>query len=102
MMIARSTFTRRNFLRTSGYAASAVLLPSLVGCAAPGPRWSKDPFSLGVASGDPRPNGFVLWTRLAPEPLSADPATPGGMSGDAVPVVYEIASDAAMRNIVQR
>ena len=27
------------------------------------------PFSLGVAAGDPSPDGFVIWTRLAPEPL---------------------------------
>ena len=27
------------------------------------------PFSLGVASGDPSPDGFVLWTKLAPKPL---------------------------------
>lgn len=37
-------------------------------------RWTADPFSLGVASGAPRPDGFVLWTRLAPDPLSANPA----------------------------
>src|SRR5579862_2934388 len=102
MALARSSLTRRHFLRTSGYAASAALLPSLIGCAAPGPRWSKDPFSLGVASGDPTPDGFVLWTRLAPDPLSPDPATPGGMNGGAVPVAYEIATDAAMRDVVQR
>ena len=24
------------------------------------------PFTLGVASGDPLPDGFVIWTRLAP------------------------------------
>ena len=57
-------------------------------------RWlDGDPFSLGVASGAPRPDGFVLWTRLAPDPLSADPATPGGMTGGDVAVGYEIASD---------
>ena len=28
-------------------------------------------FSLGVASGDPLPDGIVLWTRLAPDPLHA-------------------------------
>ena len=61
-----------------------------------------DPFSLGVASGAPRPDGFVLWTRLAPDPLSTDPETPGGMSGGDVTVAYEIATDAAMRNIVRR
>jgi alkaline phosphatase D len=66
-------------------------------------RWPNgDPFSLGVASGAPRPDGFVLWTRLAPDPLSADPATPGGMTGEDVPVAYEIAGDPAMRDIVRR
>ncbi|MCZ9345539.1 PhoD-like phosphatase N-terminal domain-containing protein, partial [Streptomyces sp. TRM76130] len=33
-----------------------------------------DVFSLGVASGDPLPDGVVLWTRLAPDPLAG-----GGM-----------------------
>ena len=93
--------TRRQVLRGGAVLASALALPGLIGCAAPGPRWSGDPFSLGIASGDPVPDGFVLWTRLAPEPLSPDPATPGGMSGGAVPVVYEIASDPAMQQIVR-
>ncbi len=65
-------------------------------------RWTADPFSLGVAAGAPRPDGFVLWTRLAPDPLSANPATPGGMTGGDVPVAYEIAGDEAMRDIVRR
>ena len=66
-------------------------------------RWrTGNPFSLGVASGSPRRDGFVLWTRLAPEPLSADPATPGGMSGNAVDVWYEIATDEAMYAIVRK
>jgi len=29
-------------------------------------RFSDYPFKLGVASGDPLPDGVVLWTRLAP------------------------------------
>jgi len=61
-----------------------------------------DPFSLGVASGALHPDGVVLWTRLAPEPLSANPATPGGMTGGDVPVAYEIATDPAIRDIVRR
>jgi PhoD-like phosphatase, N-terminal domain len=36
------------------------------------PRLQSNPFTLGVASGDPLPDGVVLWTRLAPEPLTAD------------------------------
>jgi phosphodiesterase/alkaline phosphatase D-like protein len=30
-----------------------------------------NPFTLGVASGDPTPDGIVLWTRLAPDPVDA-------------------------------
>jgi len=40
-------------------------------------RGARRPFSLGVASGDPAPDGFVLWTRPAPDPLAPDPTTPG-------------------------
>ena len=65
--------------------------------------WSHgNPFSLGVASGAPRPDGFVLWTRLAPEPMSVDPETPGGMRGGDVTVDYEIATDDAMHDIVRK
>ncbi|MGH3736092.1 MAG: alkaline phosphatase D family protein, partial [Micromonosporaceae bacterium] len=50
------------------------------------------PFRLGVASGDPLPDGVVLWTRLAPRPLEPY----GGMpSGEAVRVSWEIAGDEA-------
>ncbi len=31
-----------------------------------------NPFTLGVASGEPTPDGFVIWTRLAPRPLTSD------------------------------
>ncbi|GAA4336154.1 alkaline phosphatase D family protein [Variovorax defluvii] len=34
--------------------------------AQPAPRWRADPFTLGIASGQPRPDSVVLWTRLAP------------------------------------
>jgi alkaline phosphatase D len=55
-----------------------------------------------VASGNPRPDGMVLWTRLAPEPLSPDPERPGGMPPAAVPVQWEIAADDGIRRVVQR
>ena len=37
-----------------------------------------DPFALGVASGDPLPDGLLLWTRLVKDPLDATsmPKTP--------------------------
>ena len=96
--------TRRAFLRLACGAAGLVAAPALVGCVAgSGTSWRNgNPFSLGVASGDPAPDGFVLWTRLAPDPLAADPTTPGGMSGGAVTLGYEIASDPTLRTIVQR
>jgi phosphodiesterase/alkaline phosphatase D-like protein len=82
---------RRQLFSYLGAASlGLVAAPAVIGRAvAQAPRWTADPFSLGVASGGPRPDGFVLWTRLAPDPLSANPATPGGMTGGDVPVVYE-------------
>src|SRR5579872_6789082 len=79
-------------------AAPAVIRPAV----AQTRRWQGDPFSLGVAAGAPRPDGFVLWTRLAPDPLSSNPATPGGMHGGDVTVGYEIAADPDLRKIVRR
>jgi alkaline phosphatase D len=63
-------------------------------------RFPDHPFQLGVASGDPLPDGVVLWTRLAPIPLHPDPATPGGMTPEAVPVRWEIAGDELFRGVV--
>src|SRR3974377_1261140 len=83
-----------------GLGTGLVAAPAVIGRAfAHPPRWRTDPFSRGVASGAPRPDGFVLWTRLAPDPLSPDPATPGGMTGGDGPGTYEIASDPQMRAI---
>jgi len=63
----------------------------MAGCAVVRRSWRIDPFSLGVAAGSPSSEGFVLWTRLAPEPLNYDPMTPAGMTGDSVAVSYEVA-----------
>jgi len=61
------------------------------------PKFLADPFSLGVASGDPAPDGVVLWTRLAPDPLGG-----GGMPPQNVPVGWEVATDDQMRRVVKR
>jgi phosphodiesterase/alkaline phosphatase D-like protein len=60
----------------------------------------KDPFTLGVASGDPAPDGAVIWTRLAPEPLADDGL--GGMPARAVDVEWEVATDEAFTRIERR
>lgn len=54
-------------------------------------------FSLGVASGDPLPDGIVLWTRLAPDPLNG-----GGMPDRTVAVEWQIAQDARFKKVVRR
>jgi len=61
------------------------------------PKFGAYPFSLGVASGDPWPDGFVIWTRLAPKPLEEH----GGMPMAAVPVRWEVAEDARFTRIVR-
>jgi alkaline phosphatase D len=48
-----------------------------------------DPFCLGVASGMPRPDSVVLWTRLAPRPHEPG----GGLPDAALPVRWELAED---------
>lgn len=61
------------------------------------PKFSADPFSLGIASGDPAPDGMVLWTRLAPKPLEG-----GGMPEAAVPVEWRVAEDEGMKRVVRK
>jgi alkaline phosphatase D len=84
-----------------GTVAAPAVVPGVMRIAAAQSWRTGNPFSLGVASGAPRPDGFVLWTRLAPEPLSSNPETPGGMSGADVALRYEIATDPSMTNIVR-
>ncbi|RJQ71503.1 alkaline phosphatase [Pseudonocardiaceae bacterium YIM PH 21723] len=56
------------------------------------------PFKLGVASGEPWADGFVLWTRLAPHPLDADGL--GGMSNTTVPVDWQVSTNQSFTGIV--
>src|SRR6266851_5092371 len=99
----RNGLTRRRLLNAAAASGLGLIAaPALLRYAGAQSWRAGDPFSLGVASGAPRPDGFVLWTRLAPDPLSPDPAAPGGMTGGDVPVTYEIAGDPAMRDIVRR
>ncbi|WP_336211274.1 alkaline phosphatase D family protein [Nonomuraea sp. LPB2021202275-12-8] len=61
-----------------------------------------DPFTLGVASGEPLPDGVILWTRLAVNPLSPDPARPGGMAPRAVTVTWQLAEDERFATVVRQ
>src|SRR5260221_73408 len=89
---------RRAVLRlAAALAASAMLAPAASLRAQAQPRFSAYPFTLGVASGSPRPNGVVLWTRLAPEPF-----TDGGMPPEPVELRWQVARDRQFRDIAQQ
>jgi len=95
---AIARLSRRELLRILGAAgASAIVQPFSVSEALAQATFDEDPFSLGVASGDPLPDGIVLWTRLAPMPLDG-----GGMPMSNVQVGWELASDPGFRTIVQK
>jgi alkaline phosphatase D len=99
MSASRLTFTRRQVLVGLSAAALTACRPRGTGSGggyvfgipdpAPIPGLPDGLFALGVASGDPTPDGIVLWTRLAPSPL----ADLGGMPDESVSVRWQVASD---------
>lgn len=94
--------TRRSVIGGAVALTGLVASPAIIGrAAAQGTNWTHNPFSLGVASGAPTPSSVVIWTRIAPEPLSPDPLTPGGLAEASLSVGYEVAADPAMRDIVR-
>ena len=94
----RRRLTRRDLLRVGGSAAAlaaAGCLPARRGD--PAPRFASDPFRLGVASGDPAPDGVVLWARLSPEALLE-----AGAARSRVAVRWEVAHDEGFRSVARR
>jgi len=89
--------SRRQLVAGAALLAGSALLPGWGGRLVAQPAFATDPFTLGIASGDPEPDGVVLWTRLAPAPFEAD----HGMPPAAVPVAWEIAEDEGFTRIVQ-
>jgi alkaline phosphatase D len=86
---------RRRFLAQTGRCLALTLAPRCASLAQE--KFAQNPFTLGVASGDPAPDGVVLWTRLAPDPLNG-----GGMPPSSVEVLWEVAADERMNRIVKR
>ena len=85
MNAARPVSQKRRLL-IGGMAAASLGHPFLRLNAQP--QSARELFTLGVASGSPRPDGVVLWTRLAPDPLQG-----GGMGEAPVEVRWEVAHD---------
>ena len=95
--VARFHLDRRKLLKAAaGMGLLAITPLSLSTRVWAKPVFSRYPFSLGVASGDPSPGGAVIWTRLAPDSLG------GGMSMQAVQVGWEVATDERMRQVVKK
>ncbi len=91
--------SRRLFL---GYAAALSSVPVLAqqvsGRTLRNVSFSTDPFSVGVASGDPTDTGLVLWTRLAPRPFEPG----GGVPAENIEVDWELFADAELTEPVRR
>jgi alkaline phosphatase D len=90
--------SRRLFLTYSASLSAIPFLDQQAAGKSQKPKLVTDPFQVGIASGDPTPDGFVLWTRLASKPLEPK----GGMDPCPVDVSWEIADDDAMRRVVRR
>lgn len=86
---------RRSILRCACALAVSAITAPLASCATrTAPRFASDPFTLGVASGCPRPDSVVLWTRLAP--------VGGDLPPQDIELDWEIAGDEHFRTVVRR
>ncbi|MEV5976009.1 alkaline phosphatase D family protein [Streptomyces sp. NPDC052114] len=95
---------RRRFLTVTGAAAALAFATNLPTAGVAGAaeldarRITDNPFTLGVASGDPLPSSVLLWTRLAPAPYEPD----GGLPRERVTLHWELAHDARFRRVARR
>ncbi|MBF0185635.1 MAG: alkaline phosphatase D family protein [Magnetococcales bacterium] len=74
MSLKRSMLTRRTLLAGLPLLLLGASAPFALQAAASSWRAYRSPFSLGIASGSPSPEGFVLWTRLLGDEVPQDQA----------------------------
>ncbi|MFF4886336.1 alkaline phosphatase D family protein [Streptomyces nigra] len=87
---------RRSVVKAA--AATAVLAGPLAGALPARAVDAAPAFLHGVASGDPLPDGVLLWTRVTPTP----DAVPGSGIGPDVEVSWTVALDKAFMNVVAK
>jgi alkaline phosphatase D len=92
--VNRPPIDRRRFLQALAALGISHSMPARAQLLSK-PRFASNPFTLGVASGYPLPQGVVLWTRLAPAPA----APGGGLGPEVIPVTWEVARDDQMKNV---
>lgn len=98
MQTSRRSILSAGLVTGSLAAVGTLSLPDTRASAA-SPTLAADPFTVGVASGDPWPDGFVLWTRLAPSPLEDDGM--GGMPARRYEVAWQVATDDRFADVVR-
>jgi alkaline phosphatase D len=96
MQTSRRTVLRAGLASTAAVAGLSSLTTPTTAAATPIPQ---NPFTLGVASGDPWPDGFVLWTRLAIDPLAENGL--GGMPTRSYIVQWQVATDERFHHVVR-
>jgi len=84
--------SRRELL--AGAGASLIAAPAILRAQQ---LFTAFPFRLGIASGDPSSDGFVIWTRLCLDPFDEH----GGMPTGPVEVDWFVYDDEGMRRTVQ-
>ena len=89
---------RRQFMQ---YMAAVSTIPTLAssvdGYVETNPVFKQNPFTLSVASGDPEPDGVVIWTRLSESPLIGEVTL-----SSAIEVKWEIAHDEGFKSIANK
>ncbi|GAA4674007.1 alkaline phosphatase D family protein [Phytohabitans rumicis] len=95
-----AALARRRFLTVAGAATALAFTVDYRGrpeARAGGAALREDPFTLGIASGDPLPDSVVIWTRLAPKPF--EPLS--GMDRRDASVEWQVATDERFRHVVR-
>lgn len=91
-----NTLDRRTLLRLAGASAGTAVLAGAT-LAGPSPAGAATAaFRHGAASGDPLPDGILLWTRVTPTP----DALPGSGAGPDVEVSWQVATEPDFRSPV--
>ncbi|KUM82068.1 alkaline phosphatase D family protein [Streptomyces sp. ISL-22] len=90
---------RRTVVKAAAATAGAAIVAAPLAAAVPaGAAEAAPAFLHGVASGDPLPDGVLLWTRVTP---TAE-ATPGSGLGPDIEVSWIVALDRELTNIVTK
>ncbi|NJQ02415.1 alkaline phosphatase D family protein [Streptomyces zingiberis] len=93
----RAHHSRRTVVKAAAAGAGAAVIPLAGASRAPAAE-NAPAFPHGVASGDPLPDGVLLWTRVTPV---AD-ALPGSGRGPDTEVTWEVAEDAGFTAVAAR